>query len=216
MKNALEPEWEARFDGRSYGFRPGRGCQDAMETIHNVTAKRNARRLWVLDADLASAFDRINHDHLMAAIGKFPARKLVHGWLKAGVMEDGRFSPTEEGTPQGGVVSPLLLNIALHGMETAAGVQTESFRDGVQRSVMGTPVLVRYADDFVVLCHTKEEAVRIRDELAEWMRPRGLAFNEEKTRVVHLDEGFDFLGATRSRMARASTLIGGLRPMTAA
>ncbi|WJV44076.1 group II intron reverse transcriptase/maturase [Streptomyces flavofungini] len=194
VKNALEPEWEARFDGRSYGFRPGRGCQDAMETIHSVTAKRKARRLWVLDADLASAFDRINHDHLMSVIGQFPARKLVHAWLKAGVMEDGRFSRTEEGTPQGGVVSPLLLNIALHGMEKAAGVRTESFRDGVQRSVMGTPVLVRYADDFVVLCHTKEEAVRIRDELADWMLPRGLTFNEEKTRVVHLDEGFDFLG----------------------
>ena len=121
--NALEPEWEARFEPKSYGFRPGRGCHDAIEAIFQVAKGKNPRRLWVLDADLAGAFDRIGHDHLMSMIGTFPARGMVRAWLKAGVVENGRLSRTEEGTPQGGVISPLLLNIALHGMETAAGAQ---------------------------------------------------------------------------------------------
>ena len=120
--NALEPEWEARFEPKSYGFRPGRGCHDAIEAIFQV-AKQNPRRLWVLDADLAGAFDRIGHGHILAMLGSFPARGMIRQWLKAGVVENGRLSRTEEGTPQGGVVSPLLLNIALHGMETAAGAR---------------------------------------------------------------------------------------------
>jgi RNA-directed DNA polymerase len=113
--NALEPEWEARFEPRSYGFRPGRGCHDAIEAIFHVARGGNPRRRWVLDADLAGAFDRIDHSYLLRQLGTFPARGLIAEWLKAGVIEEGRFAPTEEGTPQGGVVSPLLLNAALHG-----------------------------------------------------------------------------------------------------
>jgi len=101
VKNALEPEWEARFEPRSYGFRPGRGCHDAIEAIFKVAARTNAKRLWVLDADLSAAFDRIDHPRLMEAIGEFPGRSLIRAWLKAGVVEQGRFTPTEEGTPQG-------------------------------------------------------------------------------------------------------------------
>ena len=100
--NALEPEWEARFEPRSYGFRPGRGCHDAIGAIFNVARGANPRRRWVLDADLAGAFDRIDHDHLLGMLGTFPARGLIADWLKAGVIEEGRFAPTEEGTPQGG------------------------------------------------------------------------------------------------------------------
>ena len=121
--NALEPEWEARFEPRSYGFRPGRGCHDAIEAIFHVGQGHEPERRWVLDADLAAAFDRIDHDQLLAQLGTFPARGMVEQWLKAGVIEKGRFAPTEEGTPQGGVVSPVLLNVALHGMERAAGVR---------------------------------------------------------------------------------------------
>src|SRR5664279_4715842 len=101
--NALEPEWEARFEPRSYGFRPGRGCHDAIGAIFNVARGANPRRRWVLDADLAGAFDRIDHDHLLGMLGTFPARGLIADWLKAGVVEEGRFAPTEEGTPQGGL-----------------------------------------------------------------------------------------------------------------
>jgi len=187
--NALEPEWEARFEPKSYGFRPGRGCHDAIEAIFQV-AKQNPRRLVVLDADLAGAFDRIGHDHILTMIGTFPARGMVRAWLKAGVVENGRLFRTEEGTPQGGVISPALLNIALHGMETAAGA-----RYGVDGHAMkGSPVLIRYADDFVVHCHTRQEALEVKARLAAWLAPRGLAFNDGKTRVGSLSEGYDFLG----------------------
>ncbi|MDH6135989.1 RNA-directed DNA polymerase [Kitasatospora sp. MAA4] len=189
VKNALEPEWEARFEGRSYGFRPGRGCHDAIQAIFQVTAQKGAKKLVVLDADLAAAFDRISHDHLMSAVGLFPGRRHINGWLKAGVLEQGRFAMTTEGTPQGGVISPLLLNVALHGMGEAIGAN---------HSQRGTrthsPTLIRYADDFVVLCATEEEAWQLKDRLADWLAPRGLTFNEEKTQVRHLNDGFDFLG----------------------
>jgi len=106
VRHALEPEWEARFEPRSYGFRPGRGCHDAIAVIYNVCKGPMARRVWALDADLAAAFDRIDHDHLLASHGSFPARDLIRGWLKAGVFEAGKgFAPTEEGTPQGGLCS---------------------------------------------------------------------------------------------------------------
>jgi RNA-directed DNA polymerase len=104
--NALEPEWEARFEPRSYGFRPGRGCHDAIEAIYQVSKGANPGRRWALDADLAAAFDRIDHSFLLGQLGTFPARGLIAGWLKAGVVEDGRFTPTGEGTPQGGVLTP--------------------------------------------------------------------------------------------------------------
>jgi RNA-directed DNA polymerase len=104
--NALEPEWEARFEPRSYGFRPGRGCQDAIAAIYKTAKGPDPKRRWVLDADLAAAFDRIDHAHLLRQLGTFPARGLIEQWLKAGVIERGRFAPTEEGTPQGGVMTP--------------------------------------------------------------------------------------------------------------
>ena len=95
------------------GFGPGRGCHDAIEAIFHVARGPNPSRKWCLDADLAAAFDRIDHSQLLDQLGTFPARKQVRAWLKAGVVEQGRFAPTEEGTPQGGVISPVLLNIAL-------------------------------------------------------------------------------------------------------
>jgi len=192
--NALEPEWEARFEPRSYGFRPGRGCQDAIQAVHAVAKGKSAKRLWTLDADLASAFDLIAHDHIQTMIGTFPARGMIRQWLKAGVVEQGRLHRTEDGVPQGGVVSPLLLNVALHGMEKAAGVRYYQTGNSAGKAMMGSPVLIRYADDFVALCHTRQEALAVKARLADWLTPRDLAFNEDKTRVVTLADGFDFLG----------------------
>jgi RNA-directed DNA polymerase len=126
----------------------------------------------------------------MSMLGTFPARGMIRAWLKAGVVENGRLSRTEEGTPQGGVISPALLNIALHGMETAAGARYGA--DGYAKD--GSPVLIRDADDFVVHCHTRQEALEVKARLAAWLTPRGLAFNEDKTTVVSLGEGYDFLG----------------------
>lgn len=155
VRQALEPEWEARFEVRSYGFRPGRGCHDATESLFNILAGRGAR-VWILDADLAGAFNAIDHEHLLAALGGFPARGMVAGWLKAGVVEVGvGFTPTTEGVSQGGVISPLILNIALHGLEGAAGVR---YRGGVHADdvVPGSPAVTRYADDLVACCTTRQ------------------------------------------------------------
>ena len=192
--NALEPEWEARFEPRSYGFRPGRGCHDAIGAIYRTARGRSPKRRWILDADLAGAFDRIAHDHILTMLGSFPARGMIRQWLKAGVVEQGRLSRTEEGTPQGGVVSPVLLNVALHGMEQAAGVRYYTTGRAAGWTVAGSPVLITYADDLVALCHSRHEAEQVKARLASWLAPRGLTFNEDKTRVVSLDEGFDFLG----------------------
>jgi RNA-directed DNA polymerase len=191
---ALEPQWEARFEPRSYGFRPGRSCQDAIQAIFSTVKGLNPARRWVLDADLKAAFDRIDHHHLLGQLDGFPAREQIGDWLTAGVVDQGLFTRTEEGTPQGGVVSPLLLNVALHGMEHAAGVRYRTTGiDGVA-TARDSPVLIRYADDFVALCRTRDEAMQVKARLAAWLTPRGLAFNEDKTRVVDLDEGYDFLG----------------------
>jgi RNA-directed DNA polymerase len=145
--NALEPEWEARFEPCSYGFRPGRTCQDAIQAIYLTCRGPRARRRWALDADLAAAFDRIDHDRLMTVIGSFPAREMIRDWLKAGVFEPGKgFAPTEEGTAQGGVISPLLLNVASHGLEEAAGVRYIGSGKQAGEVKPASPALVRYAD----------------------------------------------------------------------
>jgi RNA-directed DNA polymerase len=193
--NALEPEWEARFEPKSYGFRPGRSCQDAIAAIFWTAAGKRTKRRWALDADLESAFDLIAHDHILHQLGTFPAKGLVREWLKAGVLDGERFAPTEEGTPQGGVASPLLFNIALHGIGHAAGARyRQNPYRGSMEAVPGTPVPVIYADDLVVLCDSREQAQQVKQRLTSWLADRGVAFNESKTRIVHLDEGFDFLG----------------------
>ena len=199
-RNALEPEWEARFAPRTYGFRPGRSCQDAIAVIHVMGCGKNPRRRWILDADLTAAFDKIDHDHLLAKLGSFPGKGMIRGWLKAGVFEKGKgFAPADEGTPQGGVISPCLLNIALHGLEEAAGVRYEA--SDPARTKRGCPALVIYADDMVALCHTRQQAERVKARMAGWLAPRGLSFNEAKTRIVTLEDGFDFLGFTVRRHA---------------
>lgn len=188
VKNALEPSWEARFEATSYGFRPGRGCHDAIAQLFNLLNPRT-RMKWVVDADIHGAFDNIDHNALLRTIGDVPGRELIRQWLKAGYVEGSRWHPTETGTPQGGVISPLLANIALHGMETAIGI-TRSRRG----TLSSNHAVVRYADDFVVTCTTREEAQQAIDRLIPWLAERGLTLSEEKTRIVHIKDGFDFLG----------------------
>jgi RNA-directed DNA polymerase len=182
VKNALEPFWEARFEGSSYGFRPGRSCHDAIVRIYLNLSRPHGPRVWIADADIKGAFDNISHDFLLDAIGNFPARELIHQWLKAGYVDKDVFYDTKKGTPQGGVISPLLANIALDGMEERLTAQ------GQRRTV------VRYADDFVILCMTREDAAQALTELSPWVRERGLVYSVDKTRIVHVSEGFDFLG----------------------
>jgi RNA-directed DNA polymerase len=188
VKNALEPFWEAKFEGSSYGFRPGRGCHDAIVKIYNL-ARPNNRKKWVVDADIKGCFDNIDHQFLLDTIGSVAGRELIKQWLKAGHMDKNVFYETEAGTPQGGVISPLLANIALHGMEKALGVK----HDDIGR-IRGPRAVVRYADDFVVFCESKDDAEQAKNTLKGWLDKRGLTLSEEKTQIVHLTKGFDFLG----------------------
>ena len=191
VKNALEPEWEAQFEPGSYGFRPGRSGQDAIERIYRITLPRTRKR-WCVDADITGAFDNIRHDTILEATSRFPAKQMVRAWLKAGIIEQDRYVQVEKGTPQGGVISPLLANIALHGMEAAIGITYRKARDS--HTTNGKRALVRYADDFVILTETEEDAHQAKREIADWLQVRGLTLSEEKTKVCRLTEGFDFLG----------------------
>lgn len=170
-----------------------------------LLARPNKKKKWVVDADIKGAFDNIDHAYVLKAIGLTPGRELIKQWLKAGYMEDGLFRDTEAGTPQGGVVSPLLANIALHGLEEALTVYATLkngkryvTREGVKYDNRGQQVgrraVVRYADDFVCFCESKEDADNSVTILTEWLKQRGLMQSPEKTKIAHLSEGFNFLG----------------------
>lgn len=187
--NSLEPEWEAKFEHSSYGFRPSRSTHDAMMRIWRTLSKK--KRLWILDADIKGCFNNIAHDPLLDKIEDFPAKALIERWLKAGYIINNKFWETETGTPQGGPLSPLLANIALHGMEKALGIRYHT--NGYVRSEL-PHVTIRYADDFLVLSRTKEDALKSKEIINEFLRKRGMEFSEEKTKIINVTEGFDFLG----------------------
>lgn len=193
VKNALEPEWEQLFEHGSYGFRPNRSAHDAMSRIWRVLSSK--KRLWVLDADIKGCFNNIAHAPLLKNIGAdFPAHDLISRWLKAGYFLGPVFYETDIGTPQGGIISPLLANIALHGMENALGVRYHP--DGYVRSEC-LFVPARYADDFVVFCRSEEDAQKAQQTLAIWLGERGMEFSPEKTKITNAaSSGFDFLGWT--------------------
>ncbi len=186
VKLALEPEWEAKFEGNSFGFRPGRSAHDAIEAIFN-NVRYKAK--YVLDADISQCFDRIDHNTLLKKLNTFPTlRKQIKAWLKSGVMDKGVFSDTERGTPQGGVFSPLLANIALHGFEDFI----TSFKVGPNKGTI--PSIIRYADDFVILHESEEHITFLRQKADEWLKIMGLELKPSKTQMRHTSEGFDFLG----------------------
>jgi RNA-directed DNA polymerase len=188
VKNALEPYWEAKFEGCSYGFRPGRSVHDAIGKIYLLTCPHRTKK-WIVDADISGCFDNIEHQNLMKSIGNFPARRLISAWLKSGYVDGNTFHKTESGTPQGGIISPLLANIALNGLEEHLGVKYNN--RGESR---GKRILVRYADDFVILCESEDDALKAKETTEEWLGLRGLELSKEKTTIVHISEGFDFLG----------------------
>ena len=187
VKLALEPEWEARFEGNSYGFRPGRSCHDAVEAIFNAI---RYKAKYVLDADIAKCFDQIDHEALLDKLNTFPTlRRQIKAWLKAGVLEGKTLFPTEKGTPQGGILSPLLANVALHGMENRI---KQAFKKAI---------LIRYADDFVILHEDLSTIQKCQDIIADWLKGMSLTLKPSKTSLTHtLNEheneqpGFDFLG----------------------
>ena len=191
VKLALEPEWEARFEPNSYGFRPGRCPQDAIEAIFNHI---RLKPKYVLEADIEKCFDRINHQALMTKLNSIPTiSRQVHGWLKSGIFENGEIFPSEAGTPQGGIVSPLLANIALHGLETAI---TTAF--GKKHRV----AVIRFADDFVIICEDLATLLAAKVLTETWLAETGLVLKPSKTYITHTlyehegRTGFDFLSFT--------------------
>ncbi|KZL88895.1 group II intron reverse transcriptase/maturase [Clostridium magnum] len=196
-KLALEPQWETKFEPGSYGFRPKRSCQDAIMAIYCKVGKANSRKQWIFEGDFRGCFDNLNHDYILEQIKDFPACDIIKKWLKAGFVDNNVFNETEFGTPQGGIISPLLANIALHGMEAELGITYKVMnkkRDGLVHENRGTKAVVRYADDFVVICSSKNEAESIYELLQPYLDKRGLELAEDKTRITHIDEGFNFLG----------------------
>ncbi|MBW4455833.1 MAG: group II intron reverse transcriptase/maturase [Nostoc indistinguendum CM1-VF10] len=204
VKLALEPEWEARFEPNSYGFRAGRSCHDAVEAIFSAI---RLKPKYVLDADIAKCFDRIDQEALLRKLNSSPTiRRQVRAWLKAGVMDGKQLFPTSEGTPQGGVISPLLANIALHGMEERIKQYAETLptRSGHgKRDNRRNLSLIRYADDFVILHENLTVVQRCKEIISEWLKGMGLELKPNKTRLAHTltqyeqeKPGFDFLGFT--------------------
>lgn len=211
LKLVLEPIFEADFKPCSYGFRPKRRAQDAIAEIHYLgSAPRNYE--WVFEADIEACFDRIDHTALMDRVRNRIADKrvlaLVKAFLAAGVLtEDGVSRDTIAGTPQGGILSPLLANIALSVLDEHFTQKWEALGPAwtrAKRRRAGEPVMriVRYADDFVVMvAGTRDDAEALRGEVSNVLAPMGLRLSEPKTRVCHIDEGFDFLGWRIQRRA---------------
>jgi RNA-directed DNA polymerase len=206
VKLALEPEWEAVFEPNSYGFRPGRCAHDAISAIFNAIRYKPK---YVLDADIAKCFDRINHQRLLEKLDTFPTfRRQIRAWLNAGVMDGKELFPTSEGTPQGGVISPLLANIALHGMENQIKQLAKDFdiRDNKGHLIgishrRKSVTIVRYADDFVIIHENPSVVQRCQEVISEWLSSIGLELKPSKTKIVHTryghknkKAGFDFLG----------------------
>lgn len=193
---ALEPVSECMADKNSYGFRPQRSCADAIAYCHVILSSKRCAQ-WVLEGDIKGCFDHIDHEWLLNQIPM--NQKILKEWLKAGVVDGNLFSNTDEGTPQGGIISPVLANIALDGMEHL--IETIS---GVKHRVSGKTKLktnpnkvnfVRYADDFIVTGSSKEHLEStVKPALIQFLKERGLELSEEKTKITHIDEGFDFLG----------------------
>jgi RNA-directed DNA polymerase len=214
LKLVLEPIFEAEFQPNSYGFRPRRRAQDAIAEIHYFCSRAYE---WVLEGDITACFDEIDHtallDRVRRRIGDKRVLALVKAFLKAGILsEDGVERDTSTGTPQGGILSPLLANIALAALddyfaEAWAGFgRTSSSRRWRRLKGLATYRLVRYADDFVVLvAGRRAHAEALREEVAAVLRPTGLRLSEAKTRIVHIDEGFDFLGFRIKRHEKRST-----------
>jgi RNA-directed DNA polymerase len=186
---ALQPIAETKADCNSYGFRPERACRDAAAQCFAALVSKNSAQ-WVLDADIAGCFDNISHDWLLVNV---PMDKTVlRKWLKSGFVEKGTWFPTQVGTPQGGIVSPTLANMVLDGMEIELakhfGAKTSKKR------WKGKVNFIRYADDFVITGATKETLEQAKLIIGNFLEDRGLSLSEEKTKIVHIDEGFDFLG----------------------
>jgi len=193
---ALLPVAETLADPNSYGFRPRRSTADALGQCYCALAKGDSPQ-WVLEGDIESCFDRISHQWLLDNVRM--DREILRKWLKAGYMEGTALYPTTEGTPQGGIISPVLANLALDGLETMV-LQVEPHRRGNLRPKIN---VVRYADDFIITGRSKEQLEeKVLPAVAAFLGDRGLRLSPEKTKITHIDSGFDFLGANVRKYGR--------------
>ena len=214
LKLVLEPIFEADFHPCSYGFRPKRRAQDAIAEIHFYGSRSYE---WVLDADIEACFDAIDHtalrDRVRRRIGDRRVLALVKAFLKAGILTElGRHEDTLTGTPQGGILSPVLANIALSVLDDhfvdawQTTMDTSTKRTRRKLNGQANWRLVRYSDDFVALvAGTREHVEALRSEIAAVLAPMGLRLSENKTTITHLDEGFDFLGFRIQRRRKRGT-----------
>ena len=187
----LEPVAEARGDPNSYGFRRNRSTHDAMSQLYICFARKGAAP-WVLEADIRGCFDNFNHDWLLRNVPM--DRAMLRKWLKAGVVHKGQLQATTAGTPQGGIISPTLANLALNGLESELAMHMDA-KLGKTKAKRQKVNVVRYADDFVVTGDSVELlADEVKPWIAEFLAKRGLEYSTEKTRIVSIDQGFDFLG----------------------
>ncbi len=193
------------FEANSYGFRPGRSAHDAIVVLWHRLNKR-ARGKWVLDADIRGAFDHISHAFIVQRLGNFPARQQVRAWLTAGYVEFGKVHETTEGTPQGGVVSPLLANIALDGLQQLLWDLSRQ-RKWHKPSAPCSFGFARYADDYVVTAPDRGRLEMVLPEIRAWLAVRGLELNEDKTCIVNAYDGFNFLGFTIRKYAKGKCLV---------
>ncbi|MCY9665836.1 group II intron reverse transcriptase/maturase [Paenibacillus alginolyticus] len=202
---SLEPQWEYHFEGTSYGFRPKRSTHDALTAIY-MKLKGKTYRSWIFEGDFKGCFDNLNHEFILNQVSRFPATDIIKKWLQAGYVDNEVFHTTEAGTPQGGIISPLLANIALHGMEDAIGVRYETKPSLVSKGSLSlkkdSPGVIRYADDFIIICHSREEAESMYGKLEPYLRDRGLQLSQEKTKITYIQDGFDFLGFNFRRYQR--------------
>lgn len=181
---ALAPVAEFYADKNSYGFRPKRSTADAIGTCFIALAKKNSAQ-WIFEADIKSCFDRISHDWLRENIPM--DKEILSKWLSAGYIDNGALHQTEVGTPQGGLASPTLLVLTLSGLEKAVHTVINKYTDKVNLSI--------YADDFIITGATKEILeTKVKPAVETFLKERGLELSQEKTKITHIDEGFDFLG----------------------
>ncbi len=218
---ALEPEWEAKFEPNSYGFRPGRSCHDAVIAIFGYlrSGKDPNFKRYILDADLKGCFDNINHEYLLNKVQTLPEIKAqIKAWLEAGIIEPQHHLSPEKylrknqiGTPQGGIISPFLANVALHGMEEhlKQWISTRPSTTGKslsKRDKMKGLGIIRYADDFIITHRDKQTILDVKTELQQWLyKTSNLSLNNDKTKIITSTEGFNFLGFHFINVKRQNT-----------
>lgn len=197
FKIAIEPIAEYHFHDNSYGFRPKRSCHDAIDSLRKYLAQPN-RKTYIVEGDIKGCFDHISHEHITESLGKWKipayAVNCIKKMLKAKILENFIHHDSTEGTPQGGVISPMLSNVALTGLDNYITERfgTIAYHGGKHK----ISPMIRYADDFVIICRSKFQAKMVKEATGEYLKTIGLTLSKEKTHITHIKKGFDFLGFT--------------------